>query len=62
MKPRFADARLIRKPRYYGQFALSLGKCGSRCHSTTSFSENVEVAETSYQTSEVLAFRDRDRV
>ena len=25
------------------------GKCGSRRHSTTSFSENVEVAETSYQ-------------
>ena len=24
-------------------------KCGSRCHSTTSFSENVELAETSYE-------------
>ena len=24
--PRFTDTRLIRTPRYYGQFALSLGK------------------------------------
>ena len=36
--------------------AILAGKCGSRRHSTTSFSENVEVAETSYQMLEVLAF------
>ena len=38
------------------------GKSGSRRHSTTSFSENVEVAETSYQMLEVLSFCDRERV
>ena len=38
------------------------GKRGSRRHSTTSFSENVEVAETSYQMLEVLSFCDRERV
>ena len=32
------------------------GKRGSCRHSTTSFSENVVVAETSYQMLEVLAF------
>ena len=26
IKPRFTDTGLIRTPRYYGQFALSLGK------------------------------------
>ena len=26
VEPRFTDTRLIRIPRYYGQFALSLGK------------------------------------
>ena len=31
------------------------GKRGNRRHSTTSFSENVEVAETSYQMLEVLS-------
>ena len=31
------------------------GKSGSRRHSTTSFSENVEVAETSYQMLQVLS-------
>ena len=35
------------------------GKRGSRRHSTTSFSENVEVAETSYQMLEVLSICDR---
>ena len=30
-------------------------------HSTTSFSENVVVAETSYQMLKVLSFCDRDR-
>ena len=38
------------------------GKRGSRRHSTTSFSQNVEVAETTYQMLEVLSFRDRERV
>ena len=38
------------------------GKCGSRRQSTMSFSENVEVAETSYQMLEVLSFCDRERV
>ena len=38
------------------------GKRGSRRHSTTSFSENVEVAETRYQMLTVLSFRDRERV
>ena len=36
------------------------GKCGSRRHSTTSFSENVVVAETSYKMLEL--FIDRERV
>ena len=26
VEPRFTDTRLIRAPRYYGQFSLSLGK------------------------------------
>ena len=38
------------------------GKRDSRRYSTTSFSENVEVAETSYQMLEVLSFCDRERV
>ena len=38
------------------------GKCVSRRRSTTSFSKNVEVAETSYQMLEVLSFCDRERV
>ena len=37
------------------------GKRGSRRHCTTSFSENVVVAGTSYQTSDVLAFCNRER-
>ena len=37
------------------------GKLGSRRHSTPSFSENVVVAETSYQMLEVLSFCDRER-
>ena len=36
------------------------GKRGSRRHSTTSLSENVELAETSYQMLEVLSFCDRE--
>ena len=36
------------------------GKCGSRRQST-SFSENVVVAETSYQMLEFLSFSDRER-
>ena len=38
------------------------GKCDSQfshCHSTTSFSENVVVAKTSYQMLGILSFRDR---
>ena len=38
------------------------GKRDSRRHSTTSFSENVEVAETSYQMLEVLSFCHQERV
>ena len=38
------------------------GKHGSRRQSTMSFSENVEVAETSYQMLEVLSFCDRETV
>ena len=38
------------------------GKRGSRRHSTTSFSENVKVAETSYQMLEILSFCDGERV
>ena len=37
------------------------GKRGSRRHSTTSFSESVVVAGTSYQMLEVLAFCNRER-
>ena len=37
------------------------GKRGSRRHFTTSFSENVEVAETSYQMLEILSFSDREK-
>ena len=37
------------------------GKSGSRRHSSTSFSENVVVAETSYQMLEILSFCDRER-
>ena len=36
------------------------GKRGSRRHSTTSFSENVEKAETSYQKLKVLSFCNRE--
>ena len=36
------------------------GKRGSLRHSTTSFSENVVVAETSYEMLEVLAFCDQE--
>ena len=39
-----------------------VGKRDSRFHPTSSFSENVIVAETSYQTLEVLSFCDRERV
>ena len=41
---------------------LVAGKRGSRRHSTTSFSDNVKVAETSYQMLEVLSFCDRESV
>ena len=37
------------------------GKCSSRRQSTTSFSENVVVAKTSYQMLEILSFSDRER-
>ena len=37
------------------------GKRSSRRHSTTSFSENVVVAETSYQMLQALSFCDRER-
>ena len=36
-------------------------KRDSRCHSTTSFSESVVVAKTSYKILEVLAFFSRER-
>ena len=38
-----------------------VGKRDSRYHPTSSFSENVIVAETSYQMLEVLSFCDRER-
>ena len=38
------------------------GKRGSRCHSSTSFSTIVVVAETIYQMLEVLSFCDLERV
>ena len=41
---------------------LVAGKRGSRRHSPTSFSENVKVAEKSYQMLEVLSFWDREGV
>ena len=37
------------------------GKCGSRCHCTTSFSENVVVVETTYEILVVLSFCDQER-
>ena len=37
------------------------GKRDSRCHSITSFSEDVVVAGTSYQMKEVLSFYYRER-
>ena len=37
------------------------GKFGSRRHSTTSFSENVVVAKTSYQMLGISSFSDRER-
>ena len=44
------------------QASVSLaGKLGSRRHSTTSFSENVIMAETSYQMLKVLSFCDQER-
>ena len=37
------------------------GKCHNHRHSTTSFSENVVVAKTSYQMLGILSFSDRER-
>ena len=37
------------------------GKCDSNRHSTTSFSEYVVVAKTSYQMLGILSFSDRER-
>ena len=37
------------------------GKCDSRRHSTTNFSENVVVAKTSYQMLGILLLSDRAR-
>ena len=57
--------RLLSFPVLLRKFTILAGKRGSRRHSTTSeFSENVEVAETSYQMLKVLLFcgRDRERV
>ena len=39
-----------------GSSVILAGKRGSRRHSTTSFSENVAVTETSYKVLEVLSF------
>ena len=39
---------------------IMAGKCGSRRHSTPSFSENVVVAKTSYQMLGVSSFSDRE--
>ena len=46
--------------RAWGNVILA-GKRGSSRHSTTSFSESVVVAETSYQMLEVLPFCNRER-
>ena len=46
--------------RAWGSVILG-GKRGSRRHSTTSFSKNVEVAETSYKRLEVIAFFSREK-
>ena len=43
------------------RFFILAGKRDSRCHSTTSFRENVAVAETSYQMLEMLSFGDQER-
>jgi len=37
------------------------GKRRSSCHSTTGFGDNVVVAETRYQMSQVLSFSNRER-
>ena len=37
------------------------GKCDSHHHSTTSVSENVVVAKTSYQMLGILSFSDQER-
>ena len=37
---------------------ILVGKCGSHCQPTTSFSENVLVAKISYQMLEILSFSD----
>ena len=42
--------------------AILAGKLGNRRHSTTRFSEIVEVGKTSYQMLEVLSFCNRERV
>ena len=51
---------LVSSARAWASVILA-GKRGSRRHSTTSFSENVVVTETSYQMLEVKAFCNRER-
>ena len=52
---------ILRSARAWTSVILA-GKSVSRRHSTTSFSEKVVVAETSYQMLEVLSFCDQLRV
>ena len=46
---------ILSRARAWASIILA-GKCGSRRHSATSFIENVEVAETSYQMLVILSF------
>ena len=49
---------LVREP----ASVILAGKRGSRRHSTTSFSENVVLAEASYQMKEFLSFCSQETV
>ena len=47
--------------KFHKTYFILAGKRDSRRHSTTSFSETVVVAKTSYQMLEFLSFCDRER-
>ena len=48
-------------PRVLDCSVILAGKCGNHCHSTTSFSESVVVAETTDQILGVLSLCDQER-